>query len=320
MHFDNNKIKDIAKNVIEIESNALSVLSKNLPTCFELFINKVYECTGRIVISGIGKSGHIAKKISATLASTGTPSYFVHATEASHGDLGMILENDICILISNSGETLELKDMLNHLKRFAIPFATISSNPESTLMKSADFPLCLPSQPEVCPIGMAPTTSTTMMLALGDAISVSLMHKRKFDINQFKVFHPGGKLGAQMLKIKDLMHVKDKIPSVDPEMSMQETLLNMTSKGFGYAVVVKEKKLKGVISDGDIRRHINQLFEKKAGEIATLNPITVTDDIFVSEAIKIMNDHKIGVLVVINNNNEPIGITHIQDLLKAGAI
>ena len=232
----------------------------------------------------------------------------------------MILENDICILISNSGETLELKDMLNHLKRFAIPFATISSNPQSTLMQSANFPLCLPSQPEVCPIGMAPTTSTTMMLALGDAISVSLMHKRKFDINQFKVFHPGGKLGTQMLKIKDLMHVKEKIPSVDPEMSMQETLLNMTSKGFGYAVVVKEKKLKGVISDGDIRRHINQLFEKKAGEIATLNPITVTDDIFVSEAIKIMNDHKIGVLVVINNNNEPIGITHIQDLLKAGAI
>ena len=309
-----------AKKAFGKELKSIKTLSSSFNNSFVKAVEVIHNQKGRVIVTGIGKSAHIGNKLSATLTSTGTASYFIHATEASHGDLGSIKKEDCVIAISNSGETLELKDMLNHLKRFAIPFATISSNPESTLMKSADFPLCLPSQPEVCPIGMAPTTSTTMMLALGDAISVSLMHKRKFDINQFKVFHPGGKLGAQMLKIKDLMHVKDKIPSVDPEMSMQETLLNMTSKGFGYAVVVKEKKLKGVISDGDIRRNINQLFEKKAGEIATLNPITVTDDIFVSEAIKIMNDHKIGVLVVINNNNEPIGITHIQDLLKAGAI
>ena len=320
MEFTKNKIIEIAKDVIEVESNALKTLSENLPSCFEKFINSVYNCSGRLVISGIGKSGHIAKKISATFASTGTPSYFIHAAEASHGDLGMIMEGDICILISNSGETIELKDILNHLKRFSIPFAVISSNPESTLMKSANFPLNLPSQPEVCPIGMAPTTSTTMMLALGDAIAVSLMHKRNFDVNQFKVFHPGGKLGIQMLKIKDLMHGKNKIPTVTPEMTMQEALLKMTSKGFGYAVVVKENKVKGVISDGDLRRNINQLFDKKAGQIATKNPITVKEDIFVAEAIKIMNDNKIGVLVITNNKNEPVGITHIQDLLKAGAV
>tara|TARA_A100001011_G_scaffold397214_1_gene497522 strand:- start:1536 stop:2498 length:963 start_codon:yes stop_codon:yes gene_type:complete len=320
MDFSSKKIIDIAKNVLEVESDALKNLSQHLPNCFPALVNSIYNCTGRVVISGIGKSGHIARKISATLASTGTPSYFIHATEASHGDLGMIVEGDICILISNSGETSELKDILNHVKRFSIPFAAISSNPNSTLMKSANFPLNLPSHQEVCPIGMAPTTSTTMMLALGDALAVNLMHQRNFNVDQYKVFHPGGKLGAQMLRIKDLMHGKDKIPAVKPEMPMQEALLKMTSKGFGYAVVVSNNKVKGVISDGDLRRHINQLFNKKAGEIATLNPITVSQEIFASEAIKIMNDHKIGVLIITNSKNEPIGITHIQDLLRAGII
>ena len=315
-----NTIINDGKEVISTELKGIRKLNRTIDKNFDKAIKTLAKIKGRVIVTGVGKSGHIAKKISATFASTGTPSYFIHAAEASHGDLGMIMEGDICILISNSGETIELKDILNHLKRFSIPFAVISSNLESTLMKSANYPLNLPSQPEVCPIGMAPTTSTTMMLALGDAIAVSLMHKRNFDVNQFKVFHPGGKLGTQMLKIKDLMHGKNKIPTVTPEMTMQEALLKMTSKGFGYAVVVKENKVKGVISDGDLRRNINQLFDKKAGQIATKNPITVKEDIFVAEAIKIMNDNKIGVLVITNNKNEPIGITHIQDLLKAGAV
>ena len=311
-------IIDIAKNALKTEARALIKLSEKLPNDFTSLVDRIVAIKGRVIIAGVGKSGHVGRKISATLASTGTPSYFLHASEASHGDMGMIVEGDICILISNSGETTELRDLLNHIKRFSIPLAAISSKPDSTLIQAADFALILPKQPEVCPIGMAPTTSTTMMLGLGDALAVSLMHKRNFDAEQFQIFHPGGKLGAQMVRIQDLMHGKEKIPEVTPNMPMRDALLEMTSKGFGYAVVVQNKKVAGVISDGDLRRHIDDLMEKTVEEIATKKPITVSPDMFASEALSIMNAHKIGVLVVTDEHNHPKGIFHIQDLLRAG--
>ena len=234
--------------------------------------------------------------------------------------MGQIEKKDILIIFSYSGNTSELNNMLKFANRFRIKIIGVASKPESILLKASDIKLVIPKVKEADVIGMVPTSSTSITLLLGDCLATTVMYQRKFSKEKFKVFHPGGKLGTQMLKIKDLMHGKNKIPTVTPEMTMQEALLKMTSKGFGYAVVVKENKVHGVISDGDLRRHINQLFDKKAGQIATKNPITVKEDIFVAEAIKIMNDNKIGVLVITNNKNEPIGITHIQDLLKAGAV
>ena len=244
----------------------------------------------------------------------------MHATEASHGDLGMIIEGDLCLLISNSGETVELRDIVAHTRRFSIPMAAISSKAGSTLMKAADFALCLPDAPEACAIGMAPTTSTTMMIALGDALAVALMKKRNFKAENFSVFHPGGKLGAQMASVGDLMHGRDKMPFVAPDTSMQATLLEMTSKGFGVAVVLDNGLVSGVISDGDLRRHMHHLMEKTASEIASPDPITVKPDLFAADALRIMNNHKIGVLVVVDVDGMPQGIFHIQDLLRAGVV
>ena len=314
----NTSVVKTAQKVLKIESKALIKLADNLPKDFEKLISAILNCNGRVVVSGVGKSGHIARKIAATLASTGTPSYFVHATEASHGDMGMILENDICILISNSGETSEMRDIVAHTRRFSIPMAAISSNSDSTLMHAADFKLVLPDAAEACAIGMAPTTSTTMTLALGDALAVTLMHERNFNSESFQIFHPGGKLGAQMTKIRELMHVGNKIPLVTPEMSMQSALIEMTSKGFGIAVLINFGKIAGIISDGDLRRHMHHLMEKSAGEIASPDPITVGKDAFAADALRIMNSKKISVLIVADEDNCAIGILHIHDLLRVG--
>ena len=309
---------DVAKSALKVEAQALLRLSENLPPDFIHLVDSIINSTGRVIIAGVGKSGHIGRKISATLTSTGTPSYFIHPSEASHGDMGMLMMEDICILISNSGETNELVDLINYIKRFNIKMAAICSEKTSTLAQAAHFSLILPKEPEVCSIGMAPTTSTTMMLGLGDALAVSLMHRRDFDAEQFRIFHPGGKLGAQMAKVEDLMHGIDKMPIVNLTMPMREALLEMSSKGFGYAVVLENRKVIGVISDGDIRRNINDLLEKTVGEVATRNPITISSEIFASEALHVMNSNKIGVLVVTDNNNYPKGIFHVQDLLRAG--
>ena len=299
---------DHARHVLTIEAEALQQLANHLPDDFSPLTEAILACSGRVIVSGVGKSGHIGRKISATLASTGTPSYFVHATEASHGDLGMIVNGDLCLLI------------VAHTRRFSIPMAAISSKAGSTLMKAADFALCLPDAPEACAIGMAPTTSTTMMIALGDALAVALMKKRNFQAENFSVFHPGGKLGAQMASVGDLMHGRDKMPFVAPDTSMQDTLLEMTSKGFGVAVVLDNGRVSGVISDGDLRRHMHHLMDKTASEIASPDPITVQRDLFAADALRIMNDHKIGVLVVVDSEQKPQGIFHIQDLLRAGVV
>lgn len=315
-----NSFVQAAKKVLQTEADALETLKNDLPNDFSDLIKLILNLNGRVIVSGVGKSGHIGNKIAATLASTGTPAYFVHATEASHGDLGMITEKDLCLLISNSGETSEIFDIVAHARRFSIPVATISSNTESTLVKAADFKLCLPVVEEACPIGMAPTTSTTMMLALGDALAVALMEAKNFNTENFKVLHPGGKLGAKMMMVSQVMHKSDALPLVETQTSMKETLLTMSSRGFGIAAVVNEKDfLVGVITDGDLRRHINDLMSKTAGEIASLSPITVVRETFVVDALKLMQENKITVLIVTSAENKPVGILHIQDLLKVGA-
>jgi arabinose-5-phosphate isomerase len=315
-----NTFVQAAKKVLQTEADALEILKNELPNDFSHLVKLILSLNGRVIVSGVGKSGHIGNKIAATLASTGTPAFFIHATEASHGDLGMITENDLCLLISNSGETSEIFDILTHARRFNIPVATISSNSESTLVKAADFKLCLPVVDEACPIGMAPTTSTTMMLALGDALAVALMEAKKFNTENFKVFHPGGKLGAKMMTVSQVMHKSDTLPLVKTETSMKETLLTMSSKGFGIAAVVNEVGfLVGVITDGDLRRNINDLMSKNAGNIASSSPITLLEETFVVDALNLMQDRKITALIITSAENKPIGILHIQDLLKVGA-
>ena len=299
-----NSFLKAAKKVLKTEADALEKLKDDLPVDFSDLVEFILNLTGRVIVSGVGKSGHIGNKIAATLASTGTPAYFVHATEASHGDLGMITEQDLCLLISNSGETVEMFDILTHARRFSIPIATISSNCESTLVKAANFQLCLPMADEACPIGMAPTTSTTMMLALGDALAVALMEAKSFNAENFKVFHPGGKLGAKLMTVSQLMHKDDTMPLVKTKTSMKETLLTMSTKGFGIAAIVDEiGSLVGVITDGDLRRHIDDLMGKNAGDIASLSPITIAEENFLVDALNLMQDRKISVLIVTSTDN-----------------
>ena len=307
-----------ARRVLQTEANAILEMVEALPKDFAEVVELILKTEGRVIISGVGKSGHIGRKISATLASTGTPSYFVHAAEASHGDLGMITSQDICLLISNSGETNELRDILLHTRRFNIPMIAISSNMGSTLMQSADFKLNLPNLPEACAIGMAPTTSTTLTLALCDAIAVAVMEQRGFGSEDFLKNHPGGKLGAQLSRVADLMHKGEKVPTVEADTPMSDVLLSMTSKGFGITGVLKGGILIGVISDGDLRRHMGNLMEKTAGEIATLDPVTITPELFAAQALALLNEKKISAIMVVDEAKRPVGIVHIHDLLRAG--
>ena len=307
-----------ARRVLQTEANAILEMVDALPDDFADVVELILKTEGRVIISGVGKSGHIGRKISATLASTGTPSYFVHASEASHGDLGMITSHDIVVLISNSGETQELRDILLHTRRFNIPLIGISSKINSTLLQSADYKLNLPNLPEACAIGMAPTTSTTLTLAMGDALAVAVMEQRGFGSEDFLKNHPGGKLGAQLSRVADLMHKGEKVPIVEADTPMSDVLLSMTSKGFGITGVLKGGVLNGVISDGDLRRHMGNLMEKTASEIATLDPVTITPELFAAQALALLNEKKISALMVVDEAKRPVGIVHIHDLLRAG--
>lgn len=311
---------DVGRRVLLIEADALMYLAEHLPADFQAVVDKMLDCKGRVIVSGIGKSGHIGRKLAATLASTGTPSYFIHATEASHGDLGMIGSGDVCILISNSGETTELRDIVYHTQRFSIPMIGISSNPESTLMQAADFRLTLPKLPEACAIGMAPTTSTTLTLALGDALAVALMERRGFVAEDFGIYHPGGKLGAQMRSVFDLMHGGDAIPVLEESAPMTEVLLAMTSKGFGVGVVMKDGRISGIITDGDLRRNMEGLMERRALDIANPDPLTLAPDCLAPEALALMNARKVNVVIIVDATGVPLGVLHIHDLLRAGVV
>ncbi|PVA10569.1 KpsF/GutQ family sugar-phosphate isomerase [Pelagivirga sediminicola] len=309
----------VARDVLTLEADALHQLADALPEDFGAAVDLILGTAGRVIVSGVGKSGHVGRKISATLASTGTPSYFVHAGEASHGDLGMITKGDVCLLMSNSGETPELSDEIAYCARFGIPMIGMSSKPSSTLMKAAQLRLTLPPVPEACPMGMAPTTSTTMMMALGDALAVALMRARGFEVAHYRDFHPGGKLGAQMSRVADLMHGQDSLPLVAPDMGMQETLLTMSAKNFGIAAVTDAGgTLFGIITDGDLRRNMDHLLESTAGAIATRKPVTVTPDTLAASALALMNEREISVLLVVDEGRRPVGVLHIHDCLRAG--
>jgi len=311
-------ILETAARVLRIEGKALSRLADALPPDFEPAVAAILAVKGRVILSGIGKSGHVARKISSTLASTGTPSAFVHPAEASHGDLGMITPDDLCILISNSGETAELRDVVAHVARFSIPMIAVSRRPDSTLMKAADLCLTLPAEPEACIIGMAPTTSTTLTLALGDALAVAVMEQRGFMAEHFRTFHPGGKLGAQLSKVAQLMHEGDALPLVGPDLPMSETLLVMSEKGFGIAGVVDGGRLCGVISDGDLRRNMATLMSHTAGQVATRAPRVIGPDLLAAEALAMMSGNKITALFVVDVAGAPLGLLHLHDCLRAG--
>jgi len=311
-------IRATAARVLRIEGEAVTAMAAALPEDFEAAVEAILATQGRVILSGIGKSGHIARKISSTFASTGTPSAFVHPAEASHGDLGMVMPGDLTILISNSGETAELRDMVAHVARFAIPMVAISGKPGSTLMQAADYRLLLPQAPEACVIGMAPTTSTTLTLALGDALAVAVMERRGFLPEQFRTYHPGGKLGAQLSKVAQLMHVGDALPLVPAGLSMPETLIVMSEKSFGIAGVVQDGELVGVISDGDLRRNIAHLMDRTAGEVATRHPRVIAADDLAAEAMGVMSGNRITALFVVDGAMRPVGLLHLHDCLRAG--
>ncbi|MDJ0820380.1 MAG: KpsF/GutQ family sugar-phosphate isomerase [Paracoccaceae bacterium] len=309
---------DIARNVLEIESAALAQLGAELPADFDAVVDELLAIKGRVIVSGMGKSGHVAGKIAATLASTGTPAQVVHPGEASHGDLGMITADDAVILISNSGETRELADMIGHCARFAIPMIAMTRKSGSTLARSADHVLLLPDAPEACAIGMAPTTSTTMAMALGDALAVALMQHRGFDKERFLTFHPGGTLGAQLLRVSAVMHRDDELPIVPAKAAMSETLLVMSQKGFGVAALVNGDRLAGIITDGDLRRNMDGLMDRTAGQVATRTPLVTRPDTLLTEALGIMNATKRTVLLVVEEDHKLVGLLHIHDALRAG--
>ncbi|MAZ80418.1 MAG: KpsF/GutQ family sugar-phosphate isomerase [Rickettsiales bacterium] len=314
---DQNNFIHAAKKCIETEITGLKSLLDFFGDDYINAINLIINCQGKIIISGMGKSGHIASKIAATLSSTGTPAFFIHPGEASHGDLGMITKNDIVILLSNSGETKELKDIIYYCKRFSIPIIGIIRRKESELTAASDVALILPAIAEANLVN-APTTSTTMMLALGDAIACSLIDNNNFSKEQFGIFHPGGKLGSNFLKVKDIMRKKSQLPLINQDAKFSEALIEMTKKCLGCTGIIDDnKKLIGIITDGDIRRHIDHnIISQSVKNIMTKNPITVQESSLAAEALGIMNDKSITSIFVLNNNNHISGIIHIHDCLK----
>lgn len=305
-------------DVIRLETRALEMMADTLPADISVAVGMLKSVRGRVIVSGMGKSGHIAKKIAATMASTGTPAQFVHPAEASHGDLGMITEDDAIILISNSGETRELSDIIEYSRRHRIPMIAITKNANSTLASHADCVLDLPDAPEACAIGMAPTTSTTCSLALGDGIAVALMQEHGFGCDKFSVFHPGGSLGANLRMVQSVMHTGESLPVVAPDDIMSSVLLTMTSKGFGVAALVDSGKLVGAITDGDLRRNMETLLDKQAWVVANPSPITVPEQLLIGEALSIMHERKVSLLFVVGVGQTLVGLIHIHDLIWAG--
>lgn len=307
-----------ARRVILTEADGLRQLADGLGPTFQAAVERILSIKGRVIVSGMGKSGHIARKIAATLASTGTPAQFVHPAEASHGDLGMVTEADLALVLSNSGETPELADLIAHTRRFRIPLIGVASRPESTLLRQSDIALVLPPAPEACGNGIVPTTSTTMTLALGDAIAIALMEHRHFTAEHFRTFHPGGKLGARLSKVGDLMH-RD-IPLVDQDAPMSEALLEISQKGYGVTGVTDaDGRLVGIITDGDLRRHMDGLLSQDAKGVMTCNPRIIASDALAEAALAQMQSSKITSLFV-SDGDKPLGILHIHDCLRAGLV
>ena len=311
----------VARRLLAAEAEALTVMAGRLGAEFPKALDILTRSEGgRVIVTGMGKSGHVGRKIAATLASTGTPAMYVHPAEASHGDLGMVTKHDALLALSNSGETVELTDIVTYSRRYGIPLVAITSRTESSLAEAADLALILPDVGEACPMGLAPTTSTTMMLALGDALAVALLERKGFSSADFQIYHPGGKLGRQLMKVADLMHEGDAVPLVEPDRPMSEVLLVMTQKAFGCVGVVDlSGELLGIITDGDLRRHMEGgLLRRQAAEVMTRGPLTIRPGILAAEALHVMNGKKITSLFVLGEDKKPVGILHLHDCLRAG--
>lgn len=312
----------VARAVLRTEAAGLHALASGLDGNFNRAVDLLANATGRVVVSGMGKSGHVARKIAATLASTGTPALFVHPAEASHGDLGMIVPGDALLSLSNSGETAELADLVAHSRRFALPLVAITARADSALAKAADVALTLPDAAEACPMGLAPTTSTTMQMALGDALAVALLTRRGFTEADFHQFHPGGRLGTRLRRVRDLMHTGEHVPLALPDTVMDRALLLITEKRFGCLGVVDSiGRLTGIVTDGDLRRAMGpDLLARRVADIMTHSPRTIGPDALAVEALHVMNavERPITTLFVVDQDCRPLGILHIHDLLRAG--
>ena len=318
-------LQQMGRKVLEIERDALTALLPRINEDFARACQIMLGCTGRIVVTGMGKSGHIGGKIAATLASTGTPSFFVHPGEASHGDLGMITKQDVVLALSNSGETNEVLTILPLIKRMGAPLIAITGKPTSTLAKAADAHLDVTVAQEACPHNLAPTASTTATLAMGDALAVALLEARGFTPEDFAMSHPGGSLGRKLLlKISDLMHKGERLPKVSPDASLSTALLEMTRKGLGMtAIVTPEENILGVYTDGDLRRTLETGIDvrtAKIAEVMTKGGKTAKADWLAAQAVQLMEKHKITVLLVVDDNDKLVGAIHMQDLLRAGVV
>lgn len=323
-----------AERVLKTEAQALVALAASLDARFDQALDLLQAAEGRVIITGMGKSGHIARKIAATMASTGTPAFFVHPAEASHGDMGMIMRGDVVIALSNSGESRELNDLIEYTRRYAIPLVGVTSRAASTLGNKCDVLLLLPAAPEACPNGLAPTTSTTLSLALGDALAVALLERKGFTANDFRVFHPGGKLGQQLMRVDEIMHKGDALPVVAADASLAQAVRVSSEKGFGCVALVNgDGTLAGIITDGDIRRAVAKpdmladTTKTPAASIMTKNPRTAARTTLVAEAMAVMNGlsaapgqphRQITVLMVVDDAGKPVGLLHLHDCLRAG--
>ncbi|RED46197.1 KpsF/GutQ family sugar-phosphate isomerase [Aestuariispira insulae] len=310
---------EAGRKVLARESDAIKQLADSLNGEFSRAITLFSTITGRVIVSGMGKSGHIGRKIAASMASTGTPAQYVHPGEASHGDLGMITHDDAILAISNSGETNELRDLLEYAKRSKIPLVAITSRPDSTLASYSDIALILPDEPEAGELRLAPTTSTAMTLALGDALTIALLERKGFTPEKFHNFHPGGKLGRQLQRVSDLMHSIGETPLTSRDTRMQDAIVIMAEKPFGcVGVVDSQGRLQGIVTDGDLRRHMSpDLLDKAVGDIMKSNPITTSPDALAMEVIGMMNEKKIGAIFV-TEGDKAVGIAHLHDFLRAG--
>ena len=321
MTFSTTDFLSTARRVITTEAQALTMLAAALDDSFTRALTLIMQAKGRVIVTGMGKSGHVARKIASTFASTGTPAQFVHPGEASHGDLGMIMEGDVVLVLSNSGETPELADIIAHASRFSIPMIGIASRADSTLMRQCDVALLLPTAPEACGTGIVPTTSTTMTMALGDALAVALMEHRQFTPDHFRLFHPGGKLGARLMKVRDLMHTD--MPLTRDTAPMTDALLAISRSGFGVTGVTDAKgDLVGIITDGDLRRHMQGLLTLTAGQAMTPKPRTVSPGDLAEKALAVIKQRKITCLFVLDaaQGQQALGILNIHDLLRAGIV
>ena len=311
------KIIESAQKALSDEIEGLSLLKEFFNSDFEKAVDAIFNSKGKVVVTGVGKSGHIGRKISATLSSTGTPSYFIHPTEASHGDMGMIEEKDIILAISWSGETTELGNIVKYALENKIKLIGLSSNKKSHLAKSSNIALNIPVVEEACPNGLAPTTSTTMQLVIGDAIAISLLNIRDFNKDNFRSLHPGGQLGAALAVVKDVMHSGESLPIIDIGSPMSEALIKISEKGFGCIGVISNNSLEGIITDGDLRRHMGpEILNNKVESIMTKSPQMVSSTLLVSDALKLINNLGIQGLFVTDNGKTPIGFVNFHDLIR----